>query len=189
MPPKTRSPGPTSRGSDSPVIIEVSIAAWPDSMVPSVGIRSPGRTTITSPTTTCPIGTSTSASPRSTVASLAPDSIKARSAVPASRFARCSRYRPSNIKVVTAAATSRKISLLPSPGVPKRDNVIVIPTAPAPPKKRAYSDHPLAERTPNEIRVSIVATPCRALIAAARWKGHAPQITMGKARAATIHCQ
>ena len=48
-PAKTGSPGATSRGSDSPVIDEVSRLDKPSDMTPSTGILSPGFTRIMSP--------------------------------------------------------------------------------------------------------------------------------------------
>ena len=43
--PITRSPGPTVRGSDSPVINELSTELFPETITPSVATRSPGATT------------------------------------------------------------------------------------------------------------------------------------------------
>ena len=37
--------------------------------------------------------------------------------------------------------------------------------------------------------MSIVAAPCRALLAAARWKGQAPHTATGEASAREAHCQ
>ncbi len=59
-------------GIDSPVAIDSSIALSPFIIKPSVGIFSPGRTIIISPTFTSSIGTSISFSPRLTRAVLAP---------------------------------------------------------------------------------------------------------------------
>ena len=42
---------------------------------------------------------------------------------------------------------------------------------------------------PTEIRVSIVAAPCRRLVQAALWNGQAPQTTTGAARVSDSHCQ
>ena len=91
VPPTTRSPRPTSTGTDSPVIMDVSTAEAPPSISPSVAIFSPGRTRKTSPTASAPMGTVCSAPPRSTVTSLAPISASARSASPERRFARASK--------------------------------------------------------------------------------------------------
>ena len=60
---------------------------------------------------------------------------------------------------------------------------------PASPKTSAYSDHSQAASTPSEISVSIVAVPWRRLAHAARWNGHAPQMTTGVARFSASHCQ
>ncbi len=64
--PITRSPSPFSTGSDSPVAMDSSTEEWPPTTSPSVGIFSPGRTIMTSPTSTSSIGTSTSSPSRST---------------------------------------------------------------------------------------------------------------------------
>ena len=42
---------------------------------------------------------------------------------------------------------------------------------------------------PSETSVSIVAAPCRALISAARWNGHAAHSATGAAQATRTHCQ
>ena len=49
VPPVTVSPSPASPGTDSPVIMERSIAVWPNSTSPSAAMVSPGRTTNLSP--------------------------------------------------------------------------------------------------------------------------------------------
>ena len=64
----TSSPGATSSGMDSPVIAEVSRLERPDRMMPSVAIRSPGRTSISSPTSRSFASTSAAVPSRSTVA-------------------------------------------------------------------------------------------------------------------------
>ncbi|MNI57876.1 hypothetical protein D3C73_1129620 [compost metagenome] len=43
--------------------------------------------------------------------------------------------------------------------------------------------------TPMETSVSMVEAKCRALMAAARWKGQAAQLTTGRASAPTTHPQ
>ena len=88
--PTTRSPGPTSTGTDSPVSIEASTAELPCSTMPSVAIASPGRTTNSSPTVSSSIPTRVSTPSRSTATSLAPSSSSARRAAPARRFDRSS---------------------------------------------------------------------------------------------------
>ena len=42
---------------------------------------------------------------------------------------------------------------------------------------------------PIDTRVSMVAAPCRAFTAAARWNGQAPQVTTGVVSARASHCQ
>ena len=42
---------------------------------------------------------------------------------------------------------------------------------------------------PTLTRVSMVVDLPRAALNAAEWNGHAPQVTTGRARIATIHCQ
>ena len=54
--PTTLSPGPTSMGTASPVIIDASTADAPETTTPSVAIFSPGRTTNTSPTASSAYG-------------------------------------------------------------------------------------------------------------------------------------
>ena len=57
VPPSTVSPSPTSRGTGSPVIIEVSTADEPTITLASVAIRSPGLVRKRSPTRSSAIGT------------------------------------------------------------------------------------------------------------------------------------
>src|SRR5687768_12924836 len=68
-------------------------------------------------------------------------------------------------------------------------NGCTIPGVPAVPQNRAYTDQPNAASTPSETRVSIVAAPCRRLVHAAEWNGHAPHTTTGAARVNASHCQ
>ena len=84
--PTTIDPGPTSTGSDSPVITELSSAERPSTTTPSVATFSPGRTTNSSPTRSPSMGMVVSpASPgRRTRTVRAPTSASARSAWPAS---------------------------------------------------------------------------------------------------------
>ena len=111
--PTTASPGPTSTGTDSPVSSAASTAERPSSTTPSVATFSPGRTTNRSPTASRSIGIRSSrpSAPeevgRRTATSFAPSSSSARSAAPARRFERASKYRPASRNVVTPAATSR----------------------------------------------------------------------------------
>ncbi len=105
--PVTASPSPTSTGTDSPVSIEASTAEEPETTIPSVATFSPGRTTNSSPTVRRSTGMRVSAPSDNTATSLAPSSSKARSAAPAVRLERFSKYRPASTNRVTPAATSR----------------------------------------------------------------------------------
>ena len=67
-PADTESPGSTSTGIDSPVIAEVSRLERPVRTIPSVAIRSPGRTSISWPTARSFAATSTEAPSRRMVA-------------------------------------------------------------------------------------------------------------------------
>ena len=107
VPPTTASPSDTSAGTDSPVTIEVSTAEAPSTISPSVAIFSPGRTTNSSPTCSASTGMRVSKPSRRTDTSLAPSSSSDRSAAPAVRLDRASKYRPSRMNVVTPAAASR----------------------------------------------------------------------------------
>ena len=89
--PTTASPGPTSTGTDSPVTIDASTAEVPSTIVPSVAIFSPGRTTKWSPTASWSMAMRSSRPSRSTATSLAPSSSSARSAAPARRLERTSK--------------------------------------------------------------------------------------------------
>src|SRR5262249_34195067 len=66
----------------------------PETMRPSVGMRSPGRTTIVSPVWTCSTGTSTSVPPRETRAVFGCSFTSARSAFDVRIFARASNMLP-----------------------------------------------------------------------------------------------
>ncbi|MNE29467.1 hypothetical protein D3C80_1229490 [compost metagenome] len=89
--PITASPGPFSFGSDSPVARDSSTWLRPSTTSPSLGIFSPGRTSIRSPTTTASIGTCSSTPSRSSTALLAPNSSILRMAWEARPLARASR--------------------------------------------------------------------------------------------------
>lgn len=89
--PVTESPGPASTGTDSPVSREASMAEEPSTTVPSVATFSPGRTTKRSPVRSSPAGIRSSRPPRRTVTSLAPSSIRERSAAEARRLERASK--------------------------------------------------------------------------------------------------
>ena len=105
--PVTESPTATSTGTDSPVSIDWSTAEVPWVTTPSVAIFSPGRTTNSSSTASCPAGIRTSAPSRRTETSFAPSSMRARRAAPACRLERFSNQRPSRMNIVTPAPTSR----------------------------------------------------------------------------------
>ena len=55
------------------------------------------------------------------------------------------------------------------------------------PRKSTAADQPSAASVPIEMRVSIVAAPCRAFSAAARWNGQPAQSTTGAASASATH--
>ncbi len=78
--PMTSSPGRLLTGMLSPVAIDSSTALSPFNTIPSVGIFSPGRTIITSPTVTLSMGTSISWPSTNTRAVLAPSSSSLRMA-------------------------------------------------------------------------------------------------------------
>ena len=104
IPPVTSSPGPTSRGTGSPVTIEVSTAEWPSVTTPSAAMLSPGRTRNRMPTFSCDGGTSLPSASR-TVPALSPT--RAPMASPARRRARASRWRPSSTTATITAAVSK----------------------------------------------------------------------------------
>ena len=89
--PTTRSPTVTSTGTDSPVSRLASTADVPSTTIPSVAIFSPGRTTNRSPGTSAATATVDSTPSRSSVASRAPSSSRARIAAPDSPLARASK--------------------------------------------------------------------------------------------------
>ena len=138
--------------------------------MPSVAIFSPGRTTKRSPTASSATGTSTSTPSRSTRASFAPSSSSSRTAAPARRLARSSRYRPRRISVVMTAPTSKYVSA----SMPASSTTV---------------DHVHAASVPMEMSVSIVTAKWRALSAAARWNGQPAHRTTGVASASAAHSQ
>ena len=162
--PRTLSPGPTSSGTLSPVIVLVSIDARPSTTTPSAANFSPGRTTIKSSIRTTLAGIVFSTPSRITTASRAPRVSNARKASPALNFARVSRKRPIKIKAVIEAATSKYTWL-------DALDIAAIPTiseSPASPHTNAHTDHAVAAVTPIEINVSILAAPWRIFVKAAR---------------------
>ena len=100
----TLSPGSFSTGILSPVIADWSILVLPSVMIPSTGIRCPGFTQTTSPTTTCSTGISICWPLRSTVAVFGARSISLVSASLVLPFERVSKYLPTVIsaKIITA---------------------------------------------------------------------------------------
>ena len=183
--PVTLLPTCTSTGTLSPVSVDASMLDAPSITTPSAAIISPGRTTIMSPTRINTASIVVSSPSRKIVAVRAPNASNARNASPARRFARASKYRPANKKMVTATATSKYTCMPPLMLViePCTDEFA------ASPHTRAHTDHDTAATIPSEISVSIVVERCRAFINAARWKGHAPQVTTGADNASANHCQ
>ena len=57
------------------------------------------------------------------------------------------------------------------------------------PEQRVDATSRSAASVPIEISVSMVAVPCRRLVHAAWWNGHAPQTTTGAASVSDSHCQ
>ena len=109
--PKTSSPAPLSTGSDSPVSMLSSSDDVPSTIVPSVGIFSPGRTTMRSPRCSSATGSMTSESPRRILASFAPSSIRVLIACEARPFALASKNLPRRMKVTIAPAVSKNRGL------------------------------------------------------------------------------
>ena len=103
----TGSPGSTSTGTLSPVIMLMSMLLVPSATTPSAAIFSPGRTTKMSSMRTTDAGMETSCPSRNTVAYFAPIANKDRRASPAEFFARISRKRPNKMNAVTVAPTSK----------------------------------------------------------------------------------
>ncbi|MCY1372528.1 hypothetical protein D9M69_597400 [compost metagenome] len=71
VPPTTSEPGVFSTGTGSPLIMDSSMKLLPSTTSPSTGMRSPGRTSITSPATTSSMAISAAAPLRTTRAVLA----------------------------------------------------------------------------------------------------------------------
>ena len=90
VPPSTPSPSVTSRGTGSPVIIEVSIADDPTTTTPSVATDSPGRTRNRSPLPSSAIGTMSSCPSRITQAVVGASRPRASRTPRADRFDRAS---------------------------------------------------------------------------------------------------
>ncbi len=106
--PNTSSPGPLSTGMDSPVSMDSSREERPSVMTPSVGIFSPGRTTITSPGMSRSTGIVRSPPSRTTRASLAPSRSRLAMALDARPFALASNAFPRVMRVTIIPAVSKK---------------------------------------------------------------------------------
>ena len=105
-PADTSMPGSTSTGIDSPVIADVSRLLRPARTMPSVAIRSPGRTTSTSPTRSSFASTSVVASPPLTSAVSGTSFNSARSPARARSMALSSSASAMEYKNASAAASS-----------------------------------------------------------------------------------
>jgi hypothetical protein len=105
--PTTSEPGSFSTGIDSPVSIDSSTAERPSRITPSVGMRSPGRTTQTSSARSSAAGISTSRPSRTTRAVGGARSSSRRTASDVRRRARASSVRPSRISVTIMHAVSK----------------------------------------------------------------------------------
>ena len=114
-PPVTRSPGWRATGRLSPVIMDSSTWLAPSSTTPSAGTRSPGRTTTSSPRTSCDTGSSTSRPSRRTRATWGRRACSARIASPVCRLARPSSHLPSSTRVITTAEASKYRCGIPWP--------------------------------------------------------------------------
>ena len=104
--PTTGSPGRFATGIGSPVSIDSSTALAPETISPSTGIRSPGRTTTTSPGWTSSTGTSISAPPRTTRALFGWSCMRRRSAAEVCRFARASSMLPTRMSAMMRMTAS-----------------------------------------------------------------------------------
>ena len=109
-PANTSSPGPASTGTDSPVIAETSSAVRPVATRPSVASRSPGRTSIVSPTRSSHGATTSSSPPRSTVACSGTSDSSAR---------RPRRVRASEYSSSPSLIENRNASIAASPTSPR----------------------------------------------------------------------
>ncbi len=114
VPPTTASPAALGTGIGSPVTIASATSERPSSTIASVGMRSPGRTTSTSPTASDADGTSSSAPPRSTRAVGGANSISRRMAADAWPRERASSQRPASIRATMTAAASKYTKRWPS---------------------------------------------------------------------------
>ena len=107
-PARTGSGAARSTGTLSPVSADSSRLAPPETMSPSSGTRSPGRTRRRAPTATRSTGTSVSSSPATTRAARGVRASRPESASEARPRARVSKYRPRVTNAITSAAVSKK---------------------------------------------------------------------------------
>ena len=105
-PPATEAPGGFSTGRLSPVSMDSSTAPPPSSTAPSMGMRSPGRTTTMSPTAIWAIGTVSSVAPRRRRAVSGRRPASARRAAAVWPRARVSSHLPSRMKAISTAEDS-----------------------------------------------------------------------------------
>src|SRR5690606_431219 len=105
--PTTSPPGPFATGMLSPVIMDSSTVERPSSTTPSTGIRSPGRTTMMSPTCTWAMGTSTSTPPWTTRAVLGCRPMSFLMAADVRPLAWASRSLPRRMRVIRMALVSK----------------------------------------------------------------------------------
>ncbi len=103
----TVSPGRFSTGILSPVIVDSSTLVVPWQIVPSAGMRSPGRTIISSPMTNSSMGITDSIPLRSTDACLGASLISFSIAALVFPLARVSKYLPTVINVTIIPADSK----------------------------------------------------------------------------------
>ena len=140
--------------------IDSSSDELPETMTPSVGIFSPGRTKRRSPGKTRSIAIVDSTPLRITLASLAPSSSKAVIAEDARPFALASKARPRVMRVMIIAPVSKKTCSE---------------------AKMAHTEYAHATTVPSEMRVSIDAPSDLSCLAATTWNCAPIQNTTGVA--------
>ena len=189
VPAVTVSPSATSAGTDSPVIMLVSTADWPNSTSPSAAIRSPGPdheplarppAAATGTRRSVPSASSTQASLRARRGQLAhrvpgvapgPGLIQ-----PAGQQERG--HRRGDLQVDPAAGGVQQQLPRAHPGLAavQHEHRVHRPAA----RRGDAQRHQRVHRRP---------TPCRAFFSAAWWNGHAAQTTTGAASTTSTHCQ
>ena len=161
VPVASRLPGPRSTGSDSPVIADSSTAARPLTMMPSTGMRPPGRMRNRSPAmillTAMVVAVGASAVASSSASFGCRASIP-RTALVVCSFARASIQRPSATKPRMSAAASH----VACAGTPTRMSSLW--------KRVIATDQPHAAVVPRLTSVSMVSEPCRSARSAREWK-------------------